>query len=94
MFDFIKNFQFATKKEAVQYGAILLLERNLIVDPKILFESAFWGWNILADEETDYDLETIDCDNEYYRVSAVRTGDAWRISIKTVTIQNLDPDTL
>ena len=94
MFDFIENFQFTSKKEAVQYGAILLLERNLITDPGILFESAFWGWNILADEEGDYDLETIDRDDEYYRVSAFRAGDTWRISIKAVTIQELDPDML
>lgn len=94
MFDFIENFQFATKKEAVQYGAILLLERNLITDPGILFESAFWGWNILADEEEDYDLETVDRDDEYYRVSAIRAGDTWRISIKAVMIQELDPDML
>ena len=94
MFDFIKNFQFATKKEAVQYGAIFLLERNLITDPGILFENAFWKWCILADEEEVYDLETVNRDDEYYRVHAVRADDMWRISIKNITSQDGDSDPL
>ncbi len=92
MFEFLENFTFETKKEAVQYGAILLLERNLIADPGILFENAFWGWNILTDEEEDYDLENSEHGDEYYRVSATHKGDKWGISIRMVTIQEFDPD--
>lgn len=92
MFEFLENFAFETKKEAVQYGAIFLLERNLITDPGILFESAFWGWHILADEEGDYDLENNEHSDEYYRVSATHKGDKWGISIKAVTNQDIDPD--
>ena len=73
---------FETKKEAVQFGALELIRRNLIADPGILTDSPYWGWNIRADEEESYDWESVQYPRDYYRLSAIKAEDGWRVTVE------------
>lgn len=86
----LNNSVFETKKEAVQFGAIELIKRNLITDPGILTDSPYWGWNILSDEEGSYEWRSIEYPSDYYRLNAIKGESGWRITVELRTEDESD----
>lgn len=90
MFDFLENISFSTKKDAVQYGATLLLERNMIEDTGVIFDHTCWDKTFTNDEE-DFYWETGN-DDEYYMLRTTRQDEIWKMTITTVTVREFDPE--